>query len=113
MVSTNLKLPMFYFNVRDIQRKLFTGVVAAVCYANLLKQAPAQVFSCKYCEIFKNRFFIEHLRWLLLQELYKKLLGKISKTSLEHIFIGVLYIKLQVYNLQLCENRGPGTGVLL
>ena len=24
------------------------------------------LFSCEYCEIFKNRFFIEHLRWLLL-----------------------------------------------
>ena len=97
---------MFYFNVRDIQRQLFKGVVAAV-YS---KQTPAQVFACKYCETFKNRCFIEHLRWLLLQEFYKKLLGKISKISLEHIFIGVLFIKLQVYNLQLCENRGPGTG---
>ena len=27
---------------------------------------PAQVFSCEICEIFKNRFFTEHLQWLLL-----------------------------------------------
>ena len=34
---------------------------------NFLKEeAPTQVFSCKYFEIFKNSFFIEHLRWLLL-----------------------------------------------
>ena len=26
-----------------------------------------QVFSCGYCKIAKNSFFIEHLRWLLLQ----------------------------------------------
>ena len=25
------------------------------------KETPAQVFSCEYCEIFKNTFFIEHL----------------------------------------------------
>ena len=30
------------------------------------KEALAQVFSCGFCEIFKNTFFIEHLRWLLL-----------------------------------------------
>ena len=31
------------------------------------KDTPAQVFSCEYCEIFKNRFFIEHFWWLLLK----------------------------------------------
>ena len=30
------------------------------------KETPTQVFSCEYCEIFKNSFFIEHLWWLLL-----------------------------------------------
>ena len=24
------------------------------------------MFSCEYCEIFKNSFFIEQIRWLLL-----------------------------------------------
>ena len=24
------------------------------------------MFSCEFCEIFKNTFFIEHFRWLLL-----------------------------------------------
>ena len=27
----------------------------------------AQVFSCEFCEIFKNTFFTEHLRWLFLK----------------------------------------------
>ena len=33
-----------------------------------LKKAkiPTQVFSCKYSQILKNSFFIEHLRWRLL-----------------------------------------------
>ena len=30
------------------------------------KEAPTQVFSFEFCEIFKNTFFTEHLRWLLL-----------------------------------------------
>ena len=30
------------------------------------KETPAQVFSCEYCKIFKNTFFAEHPRWLLL-----------------------------------------------
>ena len=30
------------------------------------KEIPTQVWSCKYFEIFKKTFFIEHLQWLLL-----------------------------------------------
>ena len=30
------------------------------------KEALAQVFSCKFCEILKNTFYTEHLWWLLL-----------------------------------------------
>ena len=33
----------------------------------LKKESPTQVFSCEYCEIFKNSFLIEQVRWLLLQ----------------------------------------------
>ena len=29
----------------------------------LQKETPTQVFSCEYCKISKNIFFIEHLRW--------------------------------------------------
>ena len=31
------------------------------------KKTLAQVFSCEFCEISKNTFFIEHLWWLLLK----------------------------------------------
>ena len=30
------------------------------------KETLAHVFSCEFCEIFKNTFFAEYLRWLLL-----------------------------------------------
>ena len=31
------------------------------------KETPGQVLSCEICRIFKNAFFYEHLRWLLLK----------------------------------------------
>ena len=30
------------------------------------KETLAEVISCEFCKIFKNTFFTEHLRWLLL-----------------------------------------------
>ena len=30
------------------------------------KESLVQVFCCEFCEISKNTFFTEHLRWLLL-----------------------------------------------
>ena len=35
------------------------------CYF-IEKETLTQVFSCEFCEILKNTFFIEHLWWLLL-----------------------------------------------
>ena len=80
MVSTKS-----FYNVKDIKEQLFTGVVAAVsrCFTKQLfsnswqylheapvleplfnkhcyKEILTQMFSCKYCKIFKNSFFIEH-----------------------------------------------------
>ena len=125
MVSTK-----FYYNVRDTQEQLFTAVVAvlqrsyktsvlkkfAIFAGKNLCQSLFLVnfvkrrlqFSCEYCKIFKNSFFIEHLRWLLLQVLHKKEVPKNFATSLPESF----FIKLQSYKLQLCENRGSGTAVL-
>ena len=30
---------------------------------SLLIKLQAQLFSCEFCEFFKNTFFIEHFRW--------------------------------------------------
>ena len=35
----------------------------------MTEETASQVFSCQFCEIFKNIFFIEYLRWLLLPTL--------------------------------------------
>ena len=37
--------------------------------AKALNETLAQVFSCEFCEIFKNTFFTEHLQRLLLRGL--------------------------------------------
>ena len=41
----------------------------------------AQVFSCEYCEIFKNTFFVEHLRWLPLLKLEPSLCNQQNFSS--------------------------------
>ena len=42
---------------------LFFNKVTGLRFATLLKKETlAQVFSCEFCEIFKNAFFAKHLR---------------------------------------------------
>ena len=43
---------------------------------NFVKETPTQVCSCEYWKIFKNSFFVEHIRWLLLQALNNKNIPK-------------------------------------
>ena len=38
----------------------------ASAYSFIWEETLAQVFSCKFCEMFENTFFIEQFRWLLL-----------------------------------------------
>ena len=69
-----------------MQKQLFSGVLQGRCLEKILKfhketpvleslfskvsrnkETPAQVFSCEFCEAFKNTFFTEHLQrsWIL------------------------------------------------
>ena len=49
------------------------------------KETPTEVFSCEYCEIFKKRFFKEHLQWL---ELILTLLFTLNLLKIGiHIFL--------------------------
>ena len=59
------RLQMF-FKIGVIKNlAMFTGKQLLELVFN--KVADLQVFSCEYCKIAKSSFFIEHLRWLLLQ----------------------------------------------
>ena len=51
---------------RTYVRVSFSEKVAGWSPATLLKKTPTRVFSCKICESFKDTFFTEHPRWLLL-----------------------------------------------
>ena len=45
-------------------RRVSFNKVAGLRSVTVLKEETmAQVFSCEFCEISKNTFFIEHLRW--------------------------------------------------
>ena len=76
-----LKNPVFYVELSTIfnfsqfheylQKQPFADVLQNRCskkFSNILnqKESPTQVFSCEYCDIFKNSFYTEFLRWLLL-----------------------------------------------
>ena len=52
------------------------------------KEALTQVFSCEFCEISKNTFFTEHLRWLLLLFWHKTEWSTLKiKNSYNYLFI--------------------------
>ena len=55
------------FTGKYLRQSLFFNKIAGLRPAALLEKALTQVFSCEFYEIFKNSFFIEHLRWLLLK----------------------------------------------
>ena len=51
---------------KHLRQSLFFNKVAGGACHFIKKETLAQVFSCEFCEIFKNTFFIEYLWWLLL-----------------------------------------------
>ena len=53
------------FAGKHLYQSLFFNKVAGL-EASYKKETLTKVFSCKFCEIFKNTVFIEHLLWLLL-----------------------------------------------
>ena len=59
------------------------------------KETLAKVFSCKFCKILKNTFFIEHLRWL-------------------YIVLEIVWIFTSIFPCmyQILENRGCNLFIL-
>ena len=53
---------LFFNKIAGGKKCLFFGQACNF----IKKETLVQVFSCEFCEIFKNAFFIEHLCWLLL-----------------------------------------------
>ena len=61
------------FTGKQLCQSLLFNKVAGLRPVTLLKKRLWQMFSCEFREIFRNTFFIEHLRWLLLNKTYKKM----------------------------------------
>ena len=61
------------FTGKKLCQSPFFNKVAGLRPVTLLKKRLWQMFSCEFREIFRNTFFIEHLRWLLLNKTYKKM----------------------------------------
>ena len=64
-VKINLLFASFFLQFRSNCPEVFCKKGVQACNF-IKKETLAQVFSCEFCEIFKNIYFIEHLRWLLL-----------------------------------------------
>ena len=65
----HITTPLFIYEIslhRDENPTSRYNIVCPLIKVFLLQKTPTQMFSRKYCEIFKNSFFIEQLRSLLL-----------------------------------------------
>ena len=56
---------LFLIHLQAFRPATFLERGSSMCFPVNIA-TPTQVFSCAYCEIFKNSFFIKHLWWLLL-----------------------------------------------
>ena len=75
------------FTGKPVYQSLFFGL-------QLKKETLVLVFSCEFCEISKNTFFIEHLQWLLLANLctiQKKETNHKTKVKTTNIVINYVY----------------------
>ena len=61
------------FTGKKLCQSPFFNKVAGLRPVTSLKKRLWQMFSCEFREIFRNTFFTEHLRWLLLNKTYKKM----------------------------------------
>ena len=77
--KTCLRLTRFWIHVYYllqiigiiIKRKI-RFYISKIDFNFIKKETLPQVFSCEFYEIYRNTFFIEHLRWLLLLNIIKQ-----------------------------------------
>ena len=89
----------------NLCQNLFFNKVAGLKSATLLKTTLAQVFSCEFCEIFKNIFFTEHfwttaclsktlLKYLMKKRPINKIWNSLLKKSMS---LPMIYHHLQFF----------------
>ena len=88
------------FTGKHLCKSLFFNKIAGLTCNIIKKKTLAQVFSCEFCEFFKNTFFtehfrttapgfIEHLRWMRLKNQYKNSTIKMVICHIEKIAIAL------------------------
>ena len=92
-LSTTFYFSQFHDHIfRNSRSQMFFKIGALKNFA-IFRKLQHRYFSCEYCEIFKNSFSIEHLRWLLLYFLkvikYDVLILFSSIKSRTCLFIGL------------------------
>ena len=82
---------------------IFTG--KQLCLQLYYIETPTQLFSCEYCEIFKNSFFIEIFRWLLLSLSFKifPVIWKLTSIKIKNVY-SFSFIALQVLSFRHTKN---------
>ena len=51
-----------FLKILQISEESLSKKVAVLRACNLIKKIPTQVFSCEFCELFKNTYFKQHVR---------------------------------------------------
>ena len=91
------------------QSHFFNKVTGLKSATSLKKRALAQVFSCEFCEIFKNTFFTEHL-WMAASEhcfthdLITTMNVGTNKSKIKSLEIGWVNYKTYKINNILCSS---------
>ena len=62
-----LKFSQYYDTGKHLCRNLFFNDIVGLACNFIKNETPIQVFSCKFCEVFRNTFFTEHL-WRIASE---------------------------------------------
>ena len=104
-------------HISKIQNKTLVPESPVPCLINLQtsgnfikKEALAQVFFYEFCEIFKNTFFIEHLRWLLFEYVFiwiSSVTSKVSVAGFHHVFVCRKRYRITTDILQILEVHYP------
>ena len=75
-------------------------------------RSQRRCFLVNIAKFLRTDFFIEHLRWLLLQVLYKKVVPKnFADFTRTFRYPSPFLSSCRTHNLQLCKNRGSVTAV--
>ena len=84
---------IIYQKYETLLKSLFNKVTGLKSCNFIKERLLTQLFSCEYCEIFKNNFFIKYLSWLLL---------KVWSTS-EQFFTEVMLFWCRYFYLTHCS----------